>query len=216
MAQLRYNAITRDPFDQNPYLFCFTNRVFDIQNSNFVAVNKYDYCQMTCGKEWNDYTTEEIRKVAGIFEDVFPDQELRRGYISVLKSGFTGVRPEHFTMANGTGRNGKGLINEHTVNACGSYAKGDAHLELLTKPTKSGPNVELAELHRIRLIVYSEPEDGLGEAIRLSNIKKQTGNAEGNARMCHSNHTKVEQHGTILFECNKLPIILGDKGDSAM
>jgi phage/plasmid-associated DNA primase len=156
-----------------------------------------------------------MHKVENIWEDAFPDEEYRRGYASVLKSGCTGVRPETFTLANGVGRNCKGVITEHTVNVCGEYAIGEAHLALLTKPWKSGANPEMAGLHRKRLTVFSEPEDGLSEPIRLSAIKKLTGNPIANARMCHSNNTKTELNGTVMMECNKLPLIVGDKGESA-
>eukprot|EP00966_Prymnesium_polylepis_P193695 4489561-Prymnesium_polylepis.1 len=139
---------------------------------------------------------------------------MRRGYVSVLKSGFGGIRPENFTLANGDGRNGKGLLNENFA-----YCAGDYHYEgplcLLTKPLKDGANPELANMHRKRSCVYSEPEDGMNEPLRLSNIKKLTGCDEVNARLCHSNDTKTELHATVLMECNKQPRITGEKGEAA-
>ena len=214
IEQLRSYALQTDPFDQKYHLFCFTNAVFDTSKGTFVKPSKYDYCLMTCGKPWITPKLEEANKVADIFESILPEREIRAGYTSVLKSGFTGTRPENFTVANGGGRNGKGLLNEHATNYAGNYAV-EGHLALLTKPIKDGPNPEAAGLHRARLAIFSEPEDGLNEALRLSCIKKLTGCAELNARQCHSNNTKTELNATIIMECNRQPRITGEKGEAA-
>ena len=174
MEQLRSYALQTDPFDQKHHLFCFTNAVFDSFRGVFVTPSKYDNCLMTCGKPWIQPKPEESQKVADLFTSIFPDPEMRAGYASVLKSGLTGTRPENFTVANGGGRNGKGVINENATNCAGNYAV-EGHLALLTKPIKDGPNPEAAGLHRKRLAIFSEPEDGMNEALRLSCIKKLTG-----------------------------------------
>ena len=215
VEQLRSFALPFDPFDQKHALFCFTNAVFNVSRGKFVKVSKYDYCLMTCGKPWFPPRPEERAKVAILFESTLPDAENRRGYVSVLKSGMSGTRPENFTLANGNGRNGKGMLNENAFYCAGDYA-GEMHLALLTKPIKDGPNPEAAGLHRKRLCIASEPEDGLNEPLRLSNIKKLTGCPELNARMCHSNATKTELCATIIMECNKQPAITGEKGEAAL
>ena len=214
IEQLRAYALQTDPFDQNYHLFCFTNAVFDSSKEDFVKASKYDYCLMSCGKPWIAPAPEEVKKVADIFESILPDREIRRGYNTVLKSGMTGTRPENFIVANGGGRNGKGVLNENATNCAGEYA-AEGHLALLTKPIKDGPNPEAAGLHRKRLVIFSEPEDGLNEALRLSCIKKLTGCAELNARQCHSNNTKTELCATIIMECNKQPRVTGEKGEAA-
>ena len=212
--QMRYNAVTDDPFDRNPYLFCFTNAVYDIQKDAFTQISKYDYCQMTCGKAWRPPIRDEMQRVKKMFEDILDDEEIRRGYVSVLKSGFTGIRDEHFILANGSGGNGKGVLNEHATNAIGDYfMKG--HLETLTKPQKSGGNPEAASMHRKRLVLWSEPEEGAGEGLRLSCIKDYTGCPSINARMNYSNRVKAEMHLTCIMECNKPPVVVGKKDDSA-
>ena len=110
---------------------------------------------MTCGKPWIPPRPEEAQKVADLFAFIFPDPEMRAGYASVLKSGLTGTRPENFTVGNGGGHNGKGVINENTANCAGNYAV-EGHLALLTKPIRDGPNPEAAGLHRKRLAIFSD------------------------------------------------------------
>ena len=215
VEQLRAYTLQSDPFDQKHHLFCFTNATFDLRLGAFVPISKFDYCQMNCGKPWIEPTQAQRDKVAALFESILPKEDMRRGYVSVLKSGFSGTRPEHFTLANGGGRNGKGVLNENAVNCAGHYAY-EGNLCLLTQALKGGPNPELANLHRRRLCIFSEPEDGVGEPLRLSNIKKLTGCDEVNARACHSNVTKTELHATSLMECNKQPKINGEKGEASV
>ena len=203
------------PFDDLPYLFCFTNKIYDISQGRFVPPCKYYFCLMNCGYAWVEPTVTEMQTVAHIFASIFPDEELRLGYVSLLKSGMTGIRPESFPVATGGGRNGKGVLNELGAATAGEYY-GEGHICILTKELRDGPNPEVAGLHKKRLVVFSEPEDGLVESIRLSNIKKLTGGGEINARNLHSNNTTTKLEATILMECNKTPIITGEKGEAAM
>ena len=65
-----------------------------------MPICKFDYCQINCGKPWIEPTQARRDKVAALFVSILPKKEMRRGYVSVLKSGFGGTRPEHFTLAN--------------------------------------------------------------------------------------------------------------------
>eukprot|EP00966_Prymnesium_polylepis_P107189 2482199-Prymnesium_polylepis.1 len=170
---------------------------------------------MNSGRPWIEPTEQQRKKMAELFESILPRDEIRRGYVSVLKSGYSGIRPEYFVMANGEGRNGKGWMDELQTYTVGHYGV-KAHLALLTQPMKSGPNPEAANLHRKRWIIWSEPEDGFKEPLRLSNIKSFTGDDTLTARECHSNNTEKELNGTTIMECNKPPPIRGAKGPAAL
>ena len=215
VEQLQAYSLPTDPFDRKHHLFCFTNATFDLHLGTFVPISKFDFCQMNCGRPWIEPTNAQRKKVAALFESIFPREEIRRCSISVLKSGLSGDRPENFVVDNGEGRNGKGWKNEMMTHTAGNYA-AEGHLALLTKPIKDGPNPEAANLHRKRWVVWSEPEDGYNEALRLSSIKKLTGCPILNARGCHSNKTEVELNATTLMECNKQPPITGEKGEAAL
>ena len=127
MEQLRAYALQTDPFDRKHHLFCFTNATFDLNAGAFVVQSKFDYCMTNCGRPWIEPSEAQRTKVAALFESIHPDAEIRRGYISVLKSGFSGTRPENFTLANGDGRNGKGVLNENAAYCAGKYA-AEGHL----------------------------------------------------------------------------------------
>jgi phage/plasmid-associated DNA primase len=214
LEHLRANALDIDPFDQNPDLFNFTNGVFNTRTLCFSAREQYDFCRMTSGRPWDHPSPEAMSKVEALVKQIFPRECIRLGYMSVLKSCLTGTRPENFTIANGAGRNGKGMLNELALLCAGEYGTV-GHLDLITRPIRSGANPEAAELHRKRMVLFTEPEDGLSEPLRLSNIKKLTGDGTLNARLCYSNNTTTELNATIIMECNKQPLIAGDKGEAA-
>ena len=182
---LRAHARCDDPFDKQPNVFNFTNCAYDLSRQRgdgdgWFKPDKFDYLLMSCQKPWREPTAAEMDKVASWFESIFPDPELRRAYISILKSGLSGKRFEYFFVATGDGCNGKGLLNEHFIyllDLNGYAAIG--HLDLLTKPIKSGANSEARSLHKKRFVRYSEPNPGEQmEAVRLSNVNELTGNEQ--------------------------------------
>ena len=217
---LRSNARTNDPFDSQPYTFAFINIAFDLErkrgNNGWFHPGKYDFILMSCQKPWRQPTHEERVKVRSWFEAIFPDEALRKAYISILKSGMTSERFEYFFVATGGGRNGKGLLNEHfmyLLDMNGYAVVG--HLDLLTQPLKSGANSEARSLHKKRFVRFSEPNPESGEAIRLSNVNELTGNEQLKARTGHDFSAKGDDtrlNGTSLIECNKPPPCKGDKG----
>jgi phage/plasmid-associated DNA primase len=203
-------------FDDKRYLFAFTNNAYDFKKNRWVGKpSKFDYVLTNCGHAYKEPTQTQMEKIKKIFGDIFPNQEHRRAYISVLKQGMLGVRDEKFVVATGEGRNGKGLITENYTYLLGDYAQ-TMHLSLLTKPIKEGANTELRNLHKKRFIVASEPEEGFNEQLRSSNIKALTGNEDHNARGLYETDDKTKIFGTIVMECNKLPYLRGEKGTAIM
>ena len=221
---LRAQARRDDPFDDQPNVFAFTNRAYDLTrqrgDDGWFVPDKYDYLLMSCQKPWREPNAAEMAKVASWFESIFPDPELRRAYISILKSGTSGKRFEYFFVATGDGCNGKGLLNEHFIYLLdlNGYAV-IGHLDLLTRPIKSGANSEARSLHKKRFVRYSEPNSGEKmEAVRLSNVNELTGNEQINARTGHdfsASGADTRMHATSLLECNEPPHCVGDKGNSS-
>lgn len=215
VEQLRARPHEVDPFDQQRHVFAFTNVAFNLHSKEFFTPHKYDFLLMNCGKEWRTPSESECEKVRALYESVFPDPDFKRSYVSILHSGLSGVRPENFAVATGGGRNGKGMLNENFMYLLGDYGT-TGHLTTLTRPIKDGPNTEIRSLHRKRFILYSEPEEGMSEKLRLSNIKKLTGDEKIKARGLYESDDKTEIFGTQVMECNRLPAIAGEKGEAAV
>ena len=203
-----------DPFDENRLLFAFTNKVYNLKTHTFAPHFKFDYVLTNCGREWHEPTAAQLDKVRAVIESIMPDAGERKMLISVLRNGLSGVRPELFIILTGEGRNGKSLLVEWIQFLLGAYGM-EGKITTLTEKPKSGAETELANQHKKPLVVYSEPEEAALEALRLSNIKLLTGNETVNARGLFDARDKTQMHSVPVLECNKLPVILGDKGESA-
>ena len=208
--ELKSNAKEEDIFDANRYVFSFTNKSYNLKTNEWFEPSKDDYILTTCNKEYKKPTEEQKNKIKELFESIFPDESIRKAYTSILRSGLTGIRHEYFIIATGGGRNGKGLINELMNYLLGDYS-GTLHLSLLTKEIKSGANTELRSLHKKRLIIASEPEEGHAEKLRCSNIKALTGNETHKARGLYEKDDITKIMGTFIMECNTKPEISGKK-----
>ena len=203
-----------DPFDEDRLLFAFTNKVYNLKTHTFGPHFKFDYGLTNCGREWHVPSPAQLDKVRAVIESIMSDEDERKMLISVLRNGLSGVRPEHFIILTGEGRNGKSLLVEWIQFLLEAYGM-EGKITTLTEKPKSGVETELANQHKKRLVVYSEPEEEALEAVRLSNIKMLTGNETVNARGLWDAHDKTQMHAVQITECNKLPTILGDKGESA-
>ena len=203
-----------DPFDEDRLLFAFTNKVYNLKTHTFAPHFKFDYVLTNCGREWREPTAAQLEKVRTVIEAILSDADERKTLVSVLRNGLSGVRPELFVILTGEGRNGKSLLVEWIQFLLGAYAM-EGKITTLTEKPKSGPDTELANQHKKRIVIYSEPEEAAHEALRLGSIKLLTGNETVNARGLHDSRDKTQMHAVQVLECNKLPTILGDKGESA-
>ena len=189
-------------FDKKPHLFSFNNKCFDLTTNKEHTPTKHDYILLRTGTDYVKPTPEQMAKIATVVEQILSDPEVRRGYMSVLRSGMMGQTLEKFTMANGSGRNGKTFLHELFMAAMGEYAiKGN--IAIITDKMKSGPNPELANLDKKRFVLWAEPEED--QSLATGTIKDLTGGETITAKQCHSNKTSQVNHATHVMECNERP-----------
>ena len=105
-------------------------------------------------------------------------------------------------MANGGDGNGKGLLNEFVQHMLGNYAYV-LPVNILLGTLKTGSNPEIANMNNKRLVIAREPDKNL--MFNCATIKEITGGTELNARLNHSNDTKVLLKLLFLLECNDKP-----------
>jgi len=196
----------------HPEVLAFENIAFNVFTGAEYVIKKSDYITHNTGYDYEKPTKKLINKVDDLFKSVFPDEDIRKCYLSVLKSGMTGYRQEKFIMCEGKGRNGKGMLNELFMMMLGEDYAYSGHISALTRPIKDGANPELASLHLKRFVKFEEPN--ASDKILLGNIKKLTGEGFLNARACHSNAVKQRLALTLAFECNAKPNIDGEVGDA--
>jgi len=197
-------AITNDDiqFDNNPFLFAFKNKVYDLQKNKFVKPKAEQYISYTTGYEYK-LPSEELEQELDTFIDtIFPQPEIKHLYLTILSTGLLGVNLEKFIVANGGGGNGKGVINEFVQTVLGEYCYVMPSSVLLS-PLKTGSNPEIANMNNKRLIICREPDST--QKINSSTMKELTGSDEVNARLNHSNVTKTLIKSTLIMECNNKP-----------
>ena len=102
-----------DIFDNHPYIFCFTNKAFNLLNGEEVELTKEHYITQNTGYAYKTPTNEQTQLIDTLFCQIFPNEEIRKCCLSVFFSGMTGIPAEKFILFNGRGRNGKGLLDAH-------------------------------------------------------------------------------------------------------
>lgn len=193
-------------FDNNPYLFAFNNKIYDLEKSQFIEPKFDQYVSMTTGYKYIDNDHEEKAKIDEInklIDTIFPDPEIKKLYLTILSTGMDGKALELFVIANGSGGNGKGLLNEFVFNMLGNYAYILPSTILLNPLKSNGANVEVANANRKRLVIAREPDAKF--KINTSTLRELTGGEEINARGLYSDNTKVNLNLSFVMECNDKP-----------
>jgi hypothetical protein len=212
-SELYSRNIDKEIFDTKSRVFCFNNKAYDLTENRWFMISKFDYILTTCGRDYIEPSKAQVDKIDTIFTDIFPNNDFKRCYISILKTALFGIRIEKFIVATGEGRNGKGLINDLFQSLLGDYY-GILPLSLLTKEFKAGANTELRSIHKKRFLKATEPDSGSNEKLRISNIKALTGESNLKARGLYENDFNISILATILLECNLLPYISTDGNEA--
>ena len=188
-------------FDCNPDIIGFTNKMkYNFVEKKWSAIEYSDYITMYAGCDYIEPTDEEYNRIDTLMNEIFPNEEIRRSYLSIMYSSCIGGKKDKFVIANGGGANGKGLLNELLKMLLGDYAY-EAPVAIFTKEFKTGANPELANFHNKRLALVKEP-DGT-DKLMLGNIKSLCDNDSINARQLYKGDCVVKLCATLIMECNK-------------
>ncbi len=196
-------------FEKNAYVFCFTNKVYDLKKYEFFDYgNREDYMTMTTGYEYRPATKTEKETLNNILSKIFPIEIERKLYLTILSTGLYGMTLEKFILANGSGRNGKGLINELAEKMFGNYAY-NCNNAILLNAVKDGANQSISNMDNKRIIFYREPNAENQHKLDVCTIKEITGGSKINARALYSTNTDTNLKGTHIMECNEKPLMRG-------
>lgn len=195
-------------FDANPYLFCFKNCAFNLLTSKKIVIKRDDYITQHTGYDYVPSTKTQKELVQSLLNKILTNPEVYKCYTSILFAGMTGVRVEKFFLANGCGRNGKGLINELFTKMIGPYGY-ILPVDILTSKAGlgTGANPQVVNCNKKRFILAREPEEN--DKLRTSIIKELTGCSEFNARNLYSDKCKIKMNQVMMFECNAKPQLSG-------
>ncbi len=186
-------------FDVNPDVIAFNNKKYNFKTKEWSKIEYDDYLCMNTGRDYIEPTTEQVACIDKLFNEIFPNPEIKKCYLSILYNACIGGKKDKFVMANGGGANGKGLIHEALKVMLGDYAY-DAPISLLTKEFRGGANPELANIHKKRLVCFKEPDES--EKLFLGNIKTLVDNDTVNARQLYKGDCKVVLNALLVMELN--------------
>jgi len=189
--------------DDNPFLFAFNNKIYDLKQGVFVEPHYTQYISFTAGWNWSDYYNPNlVKELEDILKSIHPNKEVREYYLMILATGMYGQLIEHLFIAQGCGGNGKSLINDLYQSALGKYSY-KMPSSVLLNPLKDGGNPEVACASRKRGVIADEPD--ASKRISSATIKALTGASRLNARKNYSNDVEVLLLLTLILECNTLP-----------
>jgi phage/plasmid-associated DNA primase len=122
-----------------------------------------------------------------------------------MASGLSGHMLQNLFILTGSGSNGKDTLISRFYRSCmGHCYHLTGNVVVLTEPPKaSGASVEVSELNKKRVVVYSEPCSK--NQLQASSIKKFTGDKFVNARGLYSSDTKTVICATQFLLCNEIP-----------
>ncbi len=191
---------------------------FDFSPINRMLVGSYDE-DGNYTEEWNCsegalYISEEEEKafdnllgnkrkeIVGELQRIFPDEKVRTLVLVILSKIFYGKPMEYCAVFNGSGGNGKGVLDEFIQYIFGDYCcVADYGLITQEKSRPDAPNSALMAVNRKRLIFMSEPE----KSSKISNgaFKSLTGGGTMSARDLHTKQNEVILSGILILECNE-------------
>jgi phage/plasmid-associated DNA primase len=189
-------------FDDKWFLFGFNNTVYDLQQQTFREYSYNDYVATTCGYDWREPTQEELNTVHSLIQTIIPDQEERELLLQILSTCLEGRCLEKFIIQNGSGGNGKSLLNDILLRCMGNYGM-ICNNAILYEGNRTGSNPEKANIHKKKVIIFREPSS----RFRFNNgvIKEMTGSGMFSARGHMESNTEKELNNTTIVECNSKP-----------
>lgn len=204
-----------DSLDKNPYLFHFSNGVFDLAKLQFRDGNPDDRISISSKTKYitdeerynlDEYINEED-DFNELFDKIFADEELRHYVFDILSLCLIGRNyQQKFRILTGEGSNGKSAVEEMIDCSFGDYYK-QVDTSLFSQKQKNSANAtpHLVPIMKARIIVGNEipPETSLNTAM----IKVLTGGDKISYRANYGDQQESKLQGTVFLICNDTPSI---------
>jgi phage/plasmid-associated DNA primase len=197
-------------FDTIQHLYHFKNKCFDLKTLEFTDNLKEHYATIHAStlQEDDELKTLELTK---IIESIFPIKDIRDNFLTVLCNTLSGTPLEKIIFLNGSGSNGKSLLNKYMSDLHGNYYY-PATPSIITQPMKLGGCPEISNMSNKRMVCFEEPNEN--ETIKFSTVKELTGCDSICSRTLYSTNTNCTMSGAKFIICNKRLKLEGDTGVS--
>ena len=203
-----YDETFNDKCDLNKNYYAFNNGiVFNLSKNTTEKPSKEEYITLTCGYNYEHPSIEEINEIKNeLINKIIPDEDVRLFFMTLLSYGLVGEVMPHFILAtNPRGRNGKSVLCDLMLEVVGLYGYTGSADSLIASGNIGGSNPEIANIHKKRFVVFSEPK-ATNKKFSSSILKNLT-EGEINARMNYSNDCKVINQCLFIILANKAPMM---------
>lgn len=177
--ELFYDCNFIEKIDNNPYVLCFQNGIYDFEQKKFRNGNPDDYCMKCTNQMYLELSetkhAKHIDEIKKFMYSLFPIKELEDYMWSHLASSLMGINKDHaFHIYTGSGSNGKSILTDFMTKCLGDYQE-QVPITLITQKRNSigGTSSEVARLHGVRYAVMQEPTKG--DRINEGIMKEITG-----------------------------------------
>ena len=197
--------------DEDPYLVCFNNGVFDIRNGEFRNGYPEDYITLSTNLDYieidetNKKHTDIMEEINAFMLSLFPDPSLNKYMWQHAASCCIGEnRNQTFQIYNGCGSNGKSKFVELMSLALGDYAdKLDIGFLTQDRGKAGGPQPHFINLKGKRFVAMEEPRKG--NKLNDGLIKQLTGGDVMNMRNMHEKEIlSIKPRYDLVCSCNHL------------
>lgn len=211
-ADISYDPNFLKNLDENIYLICFENGVYDLEANNFRDGCPDDYISLCTNYKYIPYDkNDEITKdIKTFLKKIQPNKEMRTYLMTLLSTCLAGsISEESFYVWTGPGSNGKSKLMELLKHALGDLFKPMDILVLIGKRTSaSAATPELADKKGIRMCPFDEPK--ATDEINTGFMKIFTGGDMITARALFREPIYFKPQFKPFLLCNHLPNIKAD------
>ena len=211
-ADLAYDPNFLKNLDENIYLICFENGVYDLEADIFRDGCPDDYISLCTGYKYMEYDKND--DVSGDIKDflkkIQPDREMRNYLMTLLSTCLAGsISEENFYVFTGSGANGKSKLMELLKYTLGDLFKPMDIMVIVGKRTSSSSATpELADKKGIRACPFDEPK--ATDEINTGFMKIFTGGDTIMARALFKEPIYFKPQFKPFLLCNVLPNIKSD------
>lgn len=207
-SKLEPFAVTVTALDADGFLLNVANGTLDLRTGELrphdpgdliTKVTRAAYDPDAVGESWTSFLA-----------DVLPDPEVRGYFQRFIGLSLLGTVREHiFTIATGSGANGKGTAYNAILDAVGDYGHvGESDLFMRAKANPNAASPAQMRLLGRRLVIVSETERDHHLAAAL--MKNLTGGDPVTARPLYGSPVTFTPSHTVLMVTNFLPRVAGD------
>lgn len=207
-AALEPFAVTVGDLDADPHVLNVANGTLDLRTGELRAHNPGDLITKVTKAAYDPQATGETWP--RFLATVLPDPDVLGYFQRFVGLSLLGAVREHiFTIATGTGANGKGTAYNAILSALGDYghaAESDLFMSARSNPNAASP--AQMGLQGRRFVVVSETERDHHLAAAL--MKNLTGGDPVTARPLYGKPVTFDPSHTVLMVTNHLPKVAGD------